>query len=93
MRGLNKMKKISLETIQLIQELYNMGLSKKEIAARVNCSVPTITKYVGVTTSPEMIGKKFGRLTVLSLAEKDSSLKNRCLYYECVCDCGKHVIV
>lgn len=87
------MKKMSLETIQLIQELYDMGLPKKEIAARVNCSVPTITKYVGVTTPPDMIGKEFGRLTVLSLVEKDPSLKNRCLYYECVCDCGKHVIV
>lgn len=37
-----------------------------------------------------MIGKKFGKITVLSLSHKNP--KNRTLYWNCVCDCGKSVI-
>ena len=33
----------------------------------------------------ELIGKRFGRLTVVCLSHKDKWSKN---YYDCVCDCG-----
>ena len=37
----------------------------------------------------DLTGKKFGRLTVLSLAGKD---KNNLLLWECICECGNPVI-
>lgn len=39
----------------------------------------------------EMIGKRFGRLTVLNETERRD--KNGNIYYECKCDCGKFVTV
>lgn len=41
----------------------------------------------------EMIGKKFGKLTVIELAPKNPNLKSRCKRYFCKCDCGKIVEV
>jgi len=34
-----------------------------------------------------MINKKFGKLTVVSLSEKQGANRNK--YYDCICDCGK----
>lgn len=87
---------LSQEKINLIQELYNSGMSKTDISKRIPCSIPTVTKYTEKTTkskADEMIGQKFGYLTVLALAPKDSSLSSRCLRYVCQCKCGKIVTV
>lgn len=87
---------LSQEKIDLIRQLYDLGMSKKEISQKTSCSVPTITKYTQKTTkakTDQMIGQKFGQLTVLSLAPKDNNLSNRCLRYVCKCECGKIVTV
>lgn len=36
--------------------------------------------------APDLIGQKFGRLTVVSLAGKN---ERRCLLWNCKCDCGR----
>lgn len=87
---------LSEEKINLIRTLYTQGLSKTKIHEQTGCSIVTITKYtqdIVVTANDNMIGKKFGKLTVLSQAEKDKSLKSRCKRYVCQCDCGNIITV
>lgn len=40
----------------------------------------------------KLIGQKFNKLTVLKVAEERSNKEDRA-YYECECECGKHVIL
>ena len=40
-----------------------------------------------------LVGKTFGRLTVLSRAEKPVGVKGGDAYWACRCECGKEVIV
>lgn len=85
-------KMLSQEKIDLIRKLYASGMSKTDISKQIPCSIPTITKYTEKTIkskNDEMIGQKFGRLTVISLAPQNKTLKSRCLRYTCQCDCGK----
>ena len=87
---------LSQKKINLIQQLYKSGMTKTEISKKIPCSIPTVTKYTEKTINSktdEMIGKKFGKLTVLSLISKDETLKSRCLRYKCQCECGKIVEV
>lgn len=89
-------KMLSQEKINLIRQLYDSGMSKTDISKKIPCSIPTVTKYTEKTTKSktnEMIGRKFGKLTVLSLAPKDNSIVSRCLRYTCQCDCGNIVVV
>ena len=83
---------LSQEKIDLIRKLYASGMSKTDISKQIPCSIPTVTKYTEKTIkskNDEMIGQKFGRLTVISLAPQNKTLKSRCLRYTCQCDCGK----
>ena len=41
----------------------------------------------------EMIGKKYGRLTVLGIAPKPNHIKSRVKYLYCKCDCGKSDLI
>lgn len=62
---------LSQEKIDLIKQLYNSGMSKIDISKKIPCSVPTVTKYTEKTVQAktnDMIGRKFGKLTVLSVA-------------------------
>jgi len=45
--------------------------------------------------SKELIGKKYNKLTIIRLAEKDEyrTEKNRAIHFLCRCECGKEVIV
>lgn len=89
-------KMLSQEKIDLIRKLYASGVSKTDISKQIPCSIPTVTKYTEKTIkskTDEMIGQKFGRLTVISLAPKNENLKSRCLRYICQCDCGKVIEV
>ena len=52
------------------------GCLQRERASKVN--------------SVDLVGKKFGRLTVLSKSDKRN--KKGDVMWECICDCGKHVI-
>lgn len=47
------------------------------------------TKSCGCASIDDLTGKTFGRLTVLRL----DGIRNNATYYECVCQCGKHIIV
>lgn len=38
--------------------------------------------------SVHMVGRKFGRLTVLKQCERPKGIKLLCHWYECECDCG-----
>lgn len=77
-----------------MKEMYQQGYTKKEIAKQFSCCVPTVTKYIGKTQqSIDMINQSFGRLTVLSLADKKENRKSRVLYYVCQCSCGNIVEV
>ena len=58
------------------------------------CHNKKIKKYKIKETSNlgyDMIGKKFGKLTVLSLSKKTDS--SRRLYWNCKCDCGSEITV
>ena len=85
---------LSQEQINTIRKLYLEGKQKNNIAEIVGCSLPTVTKYTKDLTfqKNDIIGKRFGKLTVLELAEKDNTLASRCLRYKCKCDCGKEII-
>lgn len=87
---------MTTEQINKIIELYNLGVPKTKIAKELNCSTPTVLKYIRqsqtIKTDP-MIGQKFGLLTVLERAEKRQDLVSRCLRYKCQCDCGSIIEV
>jgi hypothetical protein len=71
-------------------------MSKTDISKKIPCSIPTVTKYTEKTINAktnEMIGNKFGQLTVLSLAPKNDKIVSRCLRYVCQCDCGNIITV
>lgn len=78
--------------IDKILELYKMGVPKTKIAKELNCSTPTVLKYIRQTELPlkidPMIGKSFGLLTVLERAPKRDDLSSRCIRYKCKCQCG-----
>ena len=75
---------LSEETIKKINELYSLGVNKTNISKQLHISIPTITKYIKNPIQKEsMIGKKFGRLTVLEIAPKNKNLKSRCIRYKC----------
>lgn len=48
-------------------------------------------RYVNLRTkrTAELIGKKFGRLTVIALSKKPSNKKSAGIYVSCQCECGK----
>ena len=85
---------LSQQDIQQIQELYKSGLLKKDIAQKIGCSLTTVGKYTqGISVEKdEMVGRVFGRLTVIRRAPK-KDLKNRCHRYICKCLCGNEVEV
>ena len=87
---------LSQEKIDLIKQLYDSGMSNTDISKKIPCSLSTVTKYAEKTVKSrvnEMIGRKFGKLTVLSEAPKDNNMANRSLRYTCKCDCGNIIIV
>lgn len=59
---------------------------------RKSCGCLSITqKGRDSFTSPiQMEGRKFGRLTALSVAKKG---KNGIYYWQCLCDCGEEVVI
>ena len=78
----------------MIQKLYLDGNSRAQITKITGASAKSVKKYTeGLEPIDKMIGEKFGRLEVLSRAEKDPTLASRCLRYVCKCECGKEVIV
>ena len=48
-------------------------------------------KSCGCLKSPNIVGKKYGRLTVVAKTDKSDSNGNR--YYDCLCKCGNHKLV
>ena len=86
---------LNTEDINQIQELYQQGTLKKDIAKIVNCSLTTVSKYTKdlQVITDSMVGEKFGSLTVISRAKKNPALKSRCLRYLCICDCGQQIEV
>lgn len=70
-----------------------MWKCKCECGNECSVSTPNLksgnTKSCGCIRNPDLVGKKFNRLTVL---KKDNSRK-RLTYYICQCDCGKIVSV
>lgn len=92
------MKKIILneEQISQIIKLYMDGNSRKNISKKLEISEHAIRKTIEKSNLPERqykyVGKRFGKLTVLS---KKGKHKNGCPIVECICDCGniKNIIV
>lgn len=87
---------LSQEKIDLIRALYLEGKTKTEITKITGSGNTTIKKYVkdiDEARKNEMIGKKFGKLTVLSIAPKREDLASRCIRYQCQCECGNIIEV
>ena len=71
---------LTQQQIEKIKELFIEGKQKKDIAKEIGCSLPTVTKYTKeLDIKEDIIGKKFGQLTVLKRAPKDPTLKSRSL--------------
>lgn len=84
------------EKIDKIIELYKLGVPKTKIAKQLNCSTPTVLKYIrqkDIIQEDPMIGKTFGLLTVLERAQKREDLISRCIRYKCKCQCGNIIEV
>lgn len=84
------------EKINKMIELYKLGVPKTKIAKQLNCSTPTVLKYIrqmDITREDPMIGKTFGLLTVLEKAPKREDLVSRCTRYKCKCQCGNIIDV
>ena len=87
---------LSQEKINLIRQLYSEGKTKSEIVKITSCGAATVKKYVQDIDNNKvdnMIGKIFGKLTVLSKAPKNIKAANRCNRYFCKCECGNIVNV
>lgn len=48
---------------------------------------------IPVTDFNDIVGRKFGRLTVVAFHEFRQMTRGRFAYYKCICDCGKERIV
>lgn len=84
------------QQVDKILELYNLGVPKTKIAKELNCSTPTVLRYIRQTNTVNidpMIGRTYGYLTVQDRAEKRQDLVSRCRRYKCVCACGKIIEV
>lgn len=89
------MKKIILDKKEenKIIELYLTGNSRKSISKNLDITEHVIRKFLEENQSNldkpkyKLVGKKFGRLLVISKLEKKA--KNGCPIVECLCDCGK----
>lgn len=89
-------KMLSQEKIDLIRKLYLEGKTKTEITKITGSGNSTINKYIkdiDKSLKDDMVGKKFGRLTVLSIAPKRKDLASRCIRYTCQCECGNIIEV
>ena len=84
---------LSQDKIYKIKELHKLGLTNKKIAEEVGCCASTVKKYINNEIKDKMIGKKFGKLTVLEKAPKNPNLKSRCIRYICKCECGNIIEV
>ena len=82
---------INQDKINLIKKLYKEGKSKTAIAKITHSGIKTVKKYtedINQADYDTMIGKKFGKLTVLKRVEKNKNFANRCFRYLCKCECG-----
>lgn len=89
-------KMLSQEKIDLIRKLYLEGKTKTEITKITGSGNSTIKKYVkdiDEERKNSMIGQRFGRLVVVSIAPKRKDLVSRCIRYTCKCDCGNIIEV
>lgn len=84
------------ENKKIMMELYLQGVPKTKIAEKLGCTPSTILRNIralGVKKEDPMIGKVFGKLTVLERAEKRKDLASRCIRYKCQCECGNIIEV
>jgi hypothetical protein len=65
----------------------------KEVVVIGNNLKRGTTKSCGCIHISDLIGKKFGRLTVIKNVERPEKYKNTEAYWKCACDCGKVIIV
>ena len=88
------MSKIEIDREFLISK-YESGLNYREIAQELSVSELTvrcrareygIKSRCGGRKRTDVVGKKFGSITVMTPIEQKNK---KCLYYLCKCDCGK----
>ena len=84
------------DKIQFIIEKYtNKEMNTYELAEYFGCSDDTIGRRLkehGIQPHKfyeDLTGQRFGKLLVLNKSDKS----NRRIYWECLCDCGKKIIV
>ena len=88
--------KLTKEQEETIIKLNNLGVPKTKIMEVANCSRTAVYNCIDRYNHPKidpMINKKFGKLTVIDVAEKREELRSRCLRYKCKCDCGNEIEV
>lgn len=79
----------------IVQKYTSKEMNTVQLAKYFGCSNDTISRRLkeqGITPHKfyeDLTGQKFGRLTVLGKSEKSG----RRLYWDCLCDCGKRIVV
>jgi hypothetical protein len=62
-------------------------LKKYNISIRSNSRLGRLNKHSSKTRNPVCTGDRFGKLTAVK------KLNGRCEEWDCLCDCGKHIVV
>lgn len=87
--------KITELEIRKIKELYEQGCSIKEISRKIRKSEYIVNKHIKDMRLikgdkvVDLVGKKFGKLTVVSLDRKENSRR----FWNCSCQCGGTKVV
>lgn len=85
---------IKLTKEQLEYEILVLKKSKRELARQCGVSYTTMSRWahhINLTVDwRDMIGKKFGRLTVLDIPPIKKVTHN---HYTCLCECGNTIVV
>ncbi len=95
---------IEKQLLELLREGYNI----KELANVFNCHKSTVRRYLAINNlkileqpskTRDFLGKTFGKLKVLKFShygkasKHENSNTGKKSYWECICECGKTVIV
>lgn len=82
------------QTLTVAQWARALGVSEKTLRQRIDRwgVERAIETPISHDRRMNLIGQKFGRLYVLSRAEKPD-VKNKSSYFACICDCGNQVVV
>jgi len=79
-------------------KVINSGSLKSGLTKSCGCLRKETTSNTGKSIKErpwlinDLVGKKFNRLTVISLSHRKHNNNGSIIYWKCLCDCGKYII-